>query len=146
MFFALACLFFSMETRGLEPLTSAVQRRRSPSWAMSPLLCTLPFLLMFSFNIIGWLFIAFLPLSGFLATLYFRWAWLDLNQRPLPYQRNALTSWATGPQLSLYFLGNFSCKIISELFWLLFLVFSQTWTFVFCSLFILLFLLPLTTE
>ena len=28
------------------------------------------------------------------------WAWMDLNQRPHPYQGCALTTWATGPYLS----------------------------------------------
>ena len=35
----------------------------------------------------------------------FVWACLDSNQGPRPYQRRALTGWATSPSQLLYFLG-----------------------------------------
>ena len=31
-----------------------------------------------------------------------KWAWKDLNFWPLPYQRSALTDWATGPNLIIF--------------------------------------------
>jgi hypothetical protein len=57
-----------VETRRLELLTLSLQRRCSTSWATSP-----------SPRRGGW------------------WAFLDSNQRPLPYQGSALTSWAKRP-------------------------------------------------
>ena len=56
-----------MENSGIEPLTSCVQSRRSPSWANSP------------------------------DKWYIWWVWMDSNHRPHPYQGCALTSWATNP-------------------------------------------------
>ncbi len=56
-----------VENSGIEPLTSCVQSRRSPSWANSP------------------------------DKWYIWWVWMDSNHRPHPYQGCALTSWATNP-------------------------------------------------
>ena len=56
-----------MEISRIELLTSAVQVRRSPSWAISPCIVRV------------W------------------WAWMDSNHRPLRYQHSALTTWATRP-------------------------------------------------
>ena len=59
--------FLLVEISRIELLTSAVQVRRSPSWAISPYLSRV------------W------------------WAWMDSNHRPLRYQHSALTTWATRP-------------------------------------------------
>ena len=72
-----------VEHSGIEPLTSCVQSRRSPSWANAPS------------NYKLW------------------WAWMDLNQRPHPYQGCALTTWATGPIIYL-----------RQFFWLRLLIIS----------------------
>jgi hypothetical protein len=58
-----------VDPSGIEPLTSWMQIRRSPSWAKDP------------FKFIKW------------------WARRDLNLRPHAYQACALTSWATSPSL-----------------------------------------------
>ena len=57
-----------VENNGIEPLTSWMQIRRSPSWANPP------------YNFFGkW------------------WARVGSNHRPYDYQSYALASWATGP-------------------------------------------------
>ena len=56
-----------VEMRGLEPLASSVQGRRSPKLSYIPKLPRIN-----------------------QRTSDKRWAFLDLNQRPFPYQRNAL--------------------------------------------------------
>ena len=67
-----------MEISGIEPLTSCVQGRRSPSWAISP------FHHHYRFH--------FTHSSEW-------WVWVDLNHRPHPYQGCALTTWATDPRV-----------------------------------------------
>ena len=61
-----------VEISGIEPLTSCLQGRRSPSWAKPPY-----------------------PSSLFLKW----WAKMDSNHRPHDYQSCALASWAIGPYL-----------------------------------------------
>ena len=59
--------FLLVEISGIEPLTSCLQGRRSPSWAKPPYL------------FVKW------------------WAKMDSNHRPHDYQSCALASWAIGP-------------------------------------------------
>jgi hypothetical protein len=68
--------------RGLEPLTSSVQGRRSPS-ELHPQLAISYWLLA-----VGAFLQKLITSSQQLITNW--WAFLDLNQRPFPYQRNAL--------------------------------------------------------
>ena len=63
-------LFWVVEISGIEPLTSCLQGRRSPSWAKPP---------DFSSSLLKW------------------WAKMDSNHRPHDYQSCALASWAIGP-------------------------------------------------
>ena len=63
-----------VEISGIEPLTSCLQGRRSPSWAKPPLIYLNPF-------------------PGFFSW----WARVGSNHRPCDYQSHALASWATGP-------------------------------------------------
>ena len=65
-----------VEDDGIEPTTPCLQSRCSPSWANPP---------------------GFQHLSEYSSKLNW-WVWLDSNQRPPPYQDDALTSWATDPQ------------------------------------------------
>ena len=58
-----------VEISGIEPLTSCLQGRRSPSWAKPP----------YPFPFLKW------------------WAKMDSNHRPHDYQSCALASWAIGP-------------------------------------------------
>ena len=94
-----------MEISGIEPLTSCVQGRRSPSWAISPIHHITSSFHSFPFNItsnIEW------------------WVWVDLNHRPHPYQGCALTTWATDPKgcfvlFLVYFLSNNLCEHLQSL-------------------------------
>ena len=61
---------FLVEISGIEPLTSCLQGRRSPSWAKPPDLFR---------SFLKW------------------WAKMDSNHRPHDYQSCALASWAIGP-------------------------------------------------
>ena len=71
---------FLVEISGIEPLTSCLQGRRSPSWAKPP----------------------YFPLKKW-------WAKMDSNHRPHDYQSCALASWAIGPyQLPHFFRYIFS--------------------------------------
>ena len=74
-----------MEISGIEPLTSCVQGRRSPSWAISP---------MSSHHFLRF---TYYSVSISLHRLEW-WVWVDLNHRPHPYQGCALTTWATDPK------------------------------------------------
>ena len=78
-----------VEISGIEPLTSCLQGRRSPSWAKPPDL-----------------------------HLQFFWKWwakMDSNHRPHDYQSCALASWAIGPyrrhKLRIPRFGLFSPKL-----------------------------------
>ena len=69
-----------VESTGIEPVTSCLQGRRSPSWANPPYK-----------DCLKW------------------WAKMDSNHRPHDYQSCALASWAIGPYLaSTSFLGTSS--------------------------------------
>lgn len=61
-----------MEITRVELVTSCLQSRRSPSWAISP------------FTNLRW------------------WAYVELHHRPHPYQGCALTNWAIGPLYTLF--------------------------------------------
>ena len=61
--------FLLVEISGIEPLTSCLQGRRSPSWAKPP----------YPSLFLKW------------------WAKMDSNHRPHDYQSCALASWAIGP-------------------------------------------------
>ena len=118
-----------VEISGIEPLTSCLQGRRSPSWAKPPdLSLTL-------FCVVGQNGLAFLrkshagynmplaccqepafeswlpvPSHSYLllseASGFKWWAKMDSNHRPHDYQSCALASWAIGPYLRLHiFLG-----------------------------------------
>ena len=78
-----------MEANGVEPITSALQRRRSPNWAKPPVCNDLSLKnsnLSYKFN--------FLNLNQ---NIY--WAYLDLNQGPQLYQSCALANWAIRPRI-----------------------------------------------
>ena len=62
-----------VEIVGIEPATSCLQGRRSPSWAISPF-----------------------PIFNLLFRKVW-WARVGSNHRPYDYQSYALASWATGP-------------------------------------------------
>ena len=113
---------FVVEISGIEPLTSCLQGRRSPSWAKPPYPSAL-------FEVVGQNGLAFLRKSHagcnsppdccqepafesifyspsaftlrvpFLSFFPFRkwWAKMDSNHRPHDYQSCALASWAIGP-------------------------------------------------
>ena len=68
-----ASLLCLVEISGIEPLTSCLQGRRSPSWAKPP----------YPSLFLKW------------------WAKMDSNHRPHDYQSCALASWAIGPYWSL---------------------------------------------
>ena len=72
-----------METTGLEPATSGLQSRRSPSWATSPGT-------RWSGNLKS-------QISNLKFQIY-KWAREDSNFRPHAYQACALTNWATSPK------------------------------------------------
>ena len=104
---------FLVEISGIEPLTSCLQGRRSPSWAKPPSLCVLT----------RSLYQLKAQRSGFqlerrsrFAREHFAfrrnaefakrtstswWAKMDSNHRPHDYQSCALASWAIGPYWSL---------------------------------------------
>ena len=77
---------FLVEISGIEPLTSCLQGRRSPSWAKPP------YLLLFDWK---W------------------WAKMDSNHRPHDYQSCALASWAIGPYRLL--TSQVHCAVPSKL-------------------------------
>ena len=77
-----------VDPSGIEPLTSWMQIRRSPSWAKDP-------------------YYAFEYKSILLAKPIKWWARRDLNLRPHAYQACALTNWATSPHKANH---RFVCK------------------------------------
>ena len=86
-----------VESTGIEPVTSCLQGRRSPSWANPPYLV-----------IRKW------------------WAKMDSNHRPHDYQSCALASWAIGPYLAstsliryifLYPLNWITHRVSYTLYW-----------------------------
>ncbi len=84
-----------VELSGIEPLTSCVQGRRSPSWAIAPICLGFSW-----FGLVPFLF-WWLIQPGFKW-----WVWVDLNHRPHPYQGCALTNWATDPDIYLLISSN----------------------------------------
>ena len=73
-----------VELRGIEPRTSCVQGRRSPSWAITPWLVEQQIIV----NYLN---------TDLIQNTEIWWVWVDLNHRPHPYQGCALTNWATDP-------------------------------------------------
>ena len=102
-----------VEISGIEPLTSCLQGRRSPSWAKPPYssksnphLTHLPCVQAKCFTVALFLLSPSKPLrllcrgpQSFLKW----WAKMDSNHRPHDYQSCALASWAIGPY-QLHFL------------------------------------------
>ena len=80
----------SLETTGIEPATSGLQSRRSPSWATSPE----PIVISFEFFVLSY------KINSTLTTQNSNWARVDSDYRPHAYQACALTSWATSPLCS----------------------------------------------
>ena len=82
-----------VEISGIEPLTSCLQGRRSPSWAKPPDL--------FRSLLKWWAKMGSLSLKLFASDHHFYllkwWAKMDSNHRPHDYQSCALASWAIGP-------------------------------------------------
>ena len=74
-----------VEISGIEPLTSCLQGRRSPSWAKPPY-----------------------PFSKW-------WAKMDSNHRPHDYQSCALASWAIGPYQLHFFMFRYISSVPSKL-------------------------------
>ena len=106
--FSQSLSFFRLvEISGIEPLTSCLQGRRSPSWAKPPYrrnqihnlridLCKLNARLCLCFssspsNPLRW------ALPGTPNCFKKWWAKMDSNHRPHDYQSCALASWAIGP-------------------------------------------------
>ena len=85
-----------VENNGIEPMTSCVQSRRSPSWANSPdkwvfwVVCAKCF---------WWSLLKVGELKTFVQNAKKWWAYQDLNLGPHPYQGCTLTSWAIRPFL-----------------------------------------------
>ena len=73
---------YLVELGGIEPPTSCVQGRRSPSWAITPNNYSIS---------------CFTTPDSLLRVIW--WVWVDSNHRPHPYQGCALTNWATDPGL-----------------------------------------------
>ena len=121
-----------VEISGIEPLTSCLQGRRSPSWAKPPYPSAL-------FEVVGQNGLAFLrkshagcnsppdccqepafesilmnslSLKPFASDHHFLflkwWAKMDSNHRPHDYQSCALASWAIGPYQLHFFLVEIS--------------------------------------
>ena len=117
-------LFWMVESTGIEPVTSCLQGRRSPSWANPPfrgfkkwwartrfsaekprrlqqstgLLSSAAFRVHFGFACLY--FPEFCQLDSFLWLFKKWWAKMDSNHRPHDYQSCALASWAIGPYLA----------------------------------------------
>ena len=82
--------FRLVEISGIEPLTSCLQGRRSPSWAKPP------------YPSGQWIADSEQFSNCQLSTINFQlfekwWAKMDSNHRPHDYQSCALASWAIGP-------------------------------------------------
>ena len=100
-----------VESTGIEPVTSCLQGRRSPSWANPPFsskhisqnthlhkrkCLVASWFLLFHSNPLRW------ALNGALGFIKLKWwAKMDSNHRPHDYQSCALASWAIGPFCSL---------------------------------------------
>ena len=123
-----------VELSGIEPLTSCLQGRRSPSWAKPPDLHLLFFksggpkwtrfsaekprrlqqstglLLRAAFRVhfgsLGLTLFSPLGLRHFFQFLQKWWAKMDSNHRPHDYQSCALASWAIGPYQLTSFGGD----------------------------------------
>ena len=121
-----------VEISGIEPLTSCLQGRRSPSWAKPPDLFRYKILDIRYFENRCLIKDAVLahPLSCILYLISYIsrswWAKMDSNHRPHDYQSCALASWAIGPYLVFsHFLGTFPSvpsklnneKLLSTLYW-----------------------------
>ena len=78
----------SVELRGLEPLTPSVQRRCSPKLSYSPICVHIIAPNGKEGNLTHKKTLIGLEIS----VGWEQWAILDLNQRPLPYQRSALAN------------------------------------------------------
>ena len=103
-----------VESTGIEPVTSCLQGRRSPSWANPP------FFRSGDRNdepTSGWIILAFARVivraQPIISSLTFSvkkwWAKMDSNHRPHDYQSCALASWAIGPySLPHLFKGTFA--------------------------------------
>ena len=83
-----------VESTGIEPVTSCLQGRRSPSWANPPYRVNAE-CIMHNAELL-----AFILHSSFWILHLIRlkwWAKMDSNHRPHDYQSCALASWAIGP-------------------------------------------------
>ena len=107
-----------VESTGIEPVTSCLQGRRSPSWANPPYrrnqIHNLRIYL-FKLNARLWLCFSSQIKTHSVGLLICQvdflkwWAKMDSNHRPHDYQSCALASWAIGPYLaSTSFLGTSS--------------------------------------
>ena len=96
---------FLVEISGIEPLTSCLQGRRSPSWAKPPYRRNQTHNLRFEIEISNLDCVFVSPLKSKPASLGFWFVWcikkwwakMDSNHRPHDYQSCALASWAIGP-------------------------------------------------
>ena len=83
-----------VESTGIEPVTSCLQGRRSPSWANPPYRVNAE-CIMHNAELL-----AFILHSSFWILHLIKlkwWAKMDSNHRPHDYQSCALASWAIGP-------------------------------------------------
>ena len=101
--FDLICFsqFLVVESTGIEPVTSCLQGRRSPSWANPPYRVNAE-CIMHNAELL-----AFILHSSFWILHLIKlkwWAKMDSNHRPHDYQSCALASWAIGPSC-LHFKG-----------------------------------------
>ena len=106
--------FLVVESTGIEPVTSCLQGRRSPSWANPPYRRNqIHNLRIYLFKLNARLRLCFSSqiktrFAGLLICLDMTflkwWAKMDSNHRPHDYQSCALASWAIGPyQLHFFF-------------------------------------------
>ena len=88
------CIISLVESTGIEPVTSCLQGRRSPSWANPPFRVNAECIMHNSE------LLAFILHSSFWILHLIKlkwWAKMDSNHRPHDYQSCALASWAIGP-------------------------------------------------
>ena len=113
-----------VESTGIEPVTSCLQGRRSPSWANPPYRRNE--IHIFRFEIFSFktpLCLCFSsPNQTRFAELWFGsmrirkwWAKMDSNHRPHDYQSCALASWAIGPYLASTRLFRYIISVPSKL-------------------------------
>ena len=98
-----------VESTGIEPVTSCLQGRRSPSWANPPDWVE------WTVDSGQWTVDSFLLYNCQLSTVNCQllrkwWAKMDSNHRPHDYQSCALASWAIGPSC-LHFLRAVPSKL-----------------------------------